>query len=413
VQFDATTPHNGTRTLTWQVNDNAGGQTNNSVAVTTTANAAFGPQITSVVGQPVNGGTVELDGTGVTVGDTINLYADGNIAVIVGTGTVGAGGTFQITTTKTYADGIHDFTAAETNASHPTIPLSPAFSVGVESIAPTGLAQKGTATNGGPIEITGTGDAVGDLITLYQNGVAVGTGTVGAGDKFDITTAKNFNDDTYSVTATDTSVDGTQTSAMSTAATAIVDSVAPTGLAQKGTATNGGPIEITGTGDAVGDLITLYQNGAVVGTGTVGAGDKFDITTTKNFNDGTYSVTATDTSVDATQVSAMSSSATAIVGSVAPTGLAQKGTATNGGPIEITGTGDAVGDLITLYQNGAVVGTGTVGAGDTFDITTTKNFNDGTYSVTATDTSVDATQVSAMSSSATAIVGSVAPTGLA
>ena len=57
------------------------------------------PTITTLVGQPVNGDAVELQGTG-EAGDTVDLYADGNTTTIVGSGTVGANGTFDITTCR-------------------------------------------------------------------------------------------------------------------------------------------------------------------------------------------------------------------------------------------------------------------------------------------------------------------------
>ena len=235
------------------------------------------------------------------------------------------------------------------------------FTVDVESTAPTGLAQVGTASNGGTIEISGTGDAAGDTITLYDGNTQVGSGLVVAGDTFDITTSAMFADGTYSLTATDTSADGTETSGPSSAVNAVVTSVAPTGLAQVGTASNGGTIKISGTGDAVGDTITLYDGNTQVGSGLVVAGDTFDITTSAMFADGTYSLTATDTSVDSTETSGPSSAVNAVVTSVAPTGLAQVGTASNGGTIEISGTGDAVGDTITLYDGNTQVGSGSGG----------------------------------------------------
>ena len=213
----------------------------------------------------------------------------------------------------------------------------------------------------------------GDTITLYNGATVIGTGIAGANGAFDIIATGPFADGTYTnITATDTSVDGTQTSAHSSAVNAVVDAIAPTGLSQKGTATNGGTIEITGTGDASGDTITLYNGATVIGTGTAGANGAFDIAATGPFPDGTYSnITATDTSADSTQTSGHSSAATAIVEAIAPTGLAQKGTATNGGTIEITGTGDASGDTITLYNGATVIGIGTAGANGAFDIIAT------------------------------------------
>jgi len=415
ITFSTTTTTAGTRTIDWTVSDIS---TSNSTSATATSmlDLRVGPQITSLVGQPVNGGTVELKGTANTPGDTIDLYADGNTTTIVGTGTVGSGDTFDITTTADFTDGKHTFTAIETNSSHPTIPASQPFAVEVEALAPTGLAQKGTATNGGTVEITGTGDVSGDTITLYNGNTVIGSGITGANGAFDIVTTASFADGTYAnITATDTSADATETSAHSTATTAVVEATAPTGLAQKGISVNGGPIEITGTGDASGDTITLYNGNTVVGSGIAGANGAFDIVTTASFADGTYAnITATDTSADATETSTHSSAATAVVTATAPTGLAQKGAATNGGTIEITGTGDASGDTITLYNGNTVVGSGIAGANGAFDIVTTASFADGTYTnITATDTSADATETSARSSAATAVVEATAPTGLA
>ena len=73
------------------------------------------PTITTLVGTPLTNQTVELKGTG-EVGDTILLYVDGNATTVVATGSVGASGTFDITTTATFGDGAHAFTAIETDS---------------------------------------------------------------------------------------------------------------------------------------------------------------------------------------------------------------------------------------------------------------------------------------------------------
>ena len=90
------------------------------------------PVITSVVGLPVNGSTVEFKGTG-EVGETVNLYADGNLTTVVGTGTVGPGGTFDITTSVTFSAGLHTFAATETDAAklRQSALSAPVFSVTV------------------------------------------------------------------------------------------------------------------------------------------------------------------------------------------------------------------------------------------------------------------------------------------
>ena len=60
------------------------------------------------------------------------------------------------------------------------------------------------------------------------------------------------------------------TSSPSTAVTVVVGATMPTDLAQQGSATNGGTVEITGTGDADGDMITLYNGTTMIGSGTAG-----------------------------------------------------------------------------------------------------------------------------------------------
>ena len=153
------------------------------------------PSITTLVGQPLNGGTVELQGTGETAGDTIDLYADGNTSTIVGTGTVIAGGTFDITTTATFADGVHTFTATEIDAANLTSAASsPAFTVDVDPTAPSITTLVGQPLTGQTVELRGTGE-VGDTVDLYADGntnTIVGSGIVGAGGTFDITTTATF-----------------------------------------------------------------------------------------------------------------------------------------------------------------------------------------------------------------------------
>ena len=256
IKFSTTSTSAGSRTIDWSVKDAA----SSSSQATSTVTVVAGPSIASLVGQPVNGGTVELKGTAITVGDTIDLYADGNMTTIVGTGTVVAGGTFDITTTADFTDGKHTFTAIETNSTNPTIPTSQPFAVEVELLAPTGLAQKGTATNGGTIEITGTGDASGDTITLYSGATVIGTGIAGRQRRVRYRDhGEPFTDGTYHHRDRHQRRWHPDQRPFEPRPRRSCESVAPTGLAQKGTAINGGTIEITGTGDASGDTITLYN----------------------------------------------------------------------------------------------------------------------------------------------------------
>ncbi len=73
AQFNATSPNGGTRTLTWVVNDEAGGNTNDSVAVTSAVNAAFPPVVTAGATATFTGGgnAVTLDFS-LTLADATN-----------------------------------------------------------------------------------------------------------------------------------------------------------------------------------------------------------------------------------------------------------------------------------------------------------------------------------------------------
>ena len=128
------------------------------------------------------------------------------MTAVVGTGTVVAGDTFDITTTAMFADGVHTFVAQETNNPNPNLPDSQPFTVDVDPNAPSITTLVEQTVNGGKVELQGSGEA-GDTIDLYADNNAntiVGTGTVGAGGAFDITTTVAFADGVHTITATET-----------------------------------------------------------------------------------------------------------------------------------------------------------------------------------------------------------------
>jgi hypothetical protein len=107
VKFNAVSPNNGVRTLTWTVNDQAGGNTNTNATFTTTVKASFGPNITAGATVNFDGGSstpVTLD-SGLTVTDTNSSTLTQATASIT-TGFV-SGDTLEIngTTSGTINDG--------------------------------------------------------------------------------------------------------------------------------------------------------------------------------------------------------------------------------------------------------------------------------------------------------------------
>ena len=139
---------------------------------------------------------------------------------MVGTTLADGSGDFDVTTTVGIGDGAHSFTATETDSFGLTSPASKGFTVDVIPTAPSITALVGQPVDNGTIELQGTGDHPGDIITLYADNdtnTVVGTASVLPDGTFDIITTATFNDGAHTFTATDTDDDG-KTSAQSSPA---------------------------------------------------------------------------------------------------------------------------------------------------------------------------------------------------
>ena len=155
MEFDATSPHSGTRTLTWSFNDDAGGNANASNSFTTTVDAVFGP----VIG---------------AAGNTVQYYQSQE----GGAGTVLDGGPNGITLT--------DATGAEIAGATITIGTPV---VGDMLVIPSGDLN-GNTLNGTSIAVIGNGTATLALSGLgtaaeYQQALRDVTYTFGGGDPTD------------------------------------------------------------------------------------------------------------------------------------------------------------------------------------------------------------------------------------
>jgi VCBS repeat-containing protein len=119
VQFNASSPNSGTRTLSWQVNDEAGANVNDSGPVTSTVNVAFGPVVVAESAALLEGttasGTAGIAGSGALHGDSDPGGGSLSISAVVG-GTVGTSvaGTYGHLTLN--ADGSYSYVADQTTA---------------------------------------------------------------------------------------------------------------------------------------------------------------------------------------------------------------------------------------------------------------------------------------------------------
>jgi hypothetical protein len=109
VKFNAVSPNSGTRTLTWEVNDQAGGNTNNSTPITTNVNVAFGASVTAGGSATYDGGTASsgpLDST-LTVSDPTSPNSVTGATVSITTGFDSSGDTLNFTT-QNGISGVYD-----------------------------------------------------------------------------------------------------------------------------------------------------------------------------------------------------------------------------------------------------------------------------------------------------------------
>src|SRR3954462_6257463 len=171
-------------------------QTSAGFAVTILPSA---PVITTQIGHPLNGDTVELKGTALP-NQTIKLYLDGSSTVFA-TGIADANGNFDIVT-PALIDGSHTIRATETDGLGLVSPLSGGFTVNVNPTAPAITALVNSPFNGGPIEVKGTGEPNRTIALYADDGTTVvGIGATNASGQFDIVTAAGLSNGGHTLTA--------------------------------------------------------------------------------------------------------------------------------------------------------------------------------------------------------------------
>ncbi|WP_353231720.1 BapA/Bap/LapF family large adhesin [Pseudomonas helleri] len=300
-------------------------------------------------------------------GSTITIK--GPTGTVIGTGTVGADGTFSITLDTAQTNGETLGVTLTDKAGN----VSQAGSVVADDTtapdAPTNIAVSADG-----LTLTGKGEAGSTVIVKNAAGEQVGTAVVGADGSFEVTLdAAQGNGTTLEVTLTD------KAGNISTATPVVVgEAVAPE--APTGLVVSADGLTVTGKGEP-GSTVTIKDSaGNVIGTGTVGDDGNFDVTLgTAQTNGETLGVTLTSPGgLTSPSISVIAGDTTA---PEAPTNLA-----VSDDGLALTGKGEA-GSTVTIKDPaGNVIGTGTVGADGTFSITLeTAQTNGETLSVTLTD----------------------------
>ncbi|MBW9090996.1 hypothetical protein JNB91_24605, partial [Rhizobium wenxiniae] len=291
---------------------------------------------------------LQLTGAG-EAGTTVTVTADG---VIVGTGTVGSGGTFTVTLNPPQVDGTElevTLTDAAGNVSDPETTST------LDTTAPD--APTNLILDGNGIDLTGEGEPGAAITVRNTAGQIVGTGTVDPDGTFSVTLSPaQVDGGDLSVVLTDaadnTSLPGTVTSQDETGPEP------PTSLVVNSSGT------LIGGGGEPGSTVTVTNAaGQVVGTGTVASDGTFSIgLSPSQVNGGELDVVLTDSAGNESDVASVNSPD--LVPPTAPAGLDVNDTGT-----ALTGNGEPGATVRVTNADGILVGTAVVGGNGTFTVT--------------------------------------------
>ncbi|EFS3076844.1 BapA prefix-like domain-containing protein [Salmonella enterica] len=391
----------GAHLLTARANDPAGNESPESISFTLRVDtqAPDAPQILSAAitsgesevllanGSITNQRMPILSGTG-ELGAIITLYNNG---AVLDTVQVNPQGSWTYPLTSNLSEGLNVLTATATDAAGNSSPTSGVFSVTLDTLPPAqpdapviGNIGNNGATNDTTPTFSGTGE-IGSTIILYNNGSEIGRTTVGDNGSWNFTPAA-LTPGTYIITVTETDVAG-NISPPSASVTFAVDTTAPANPVITFAEDNVGDVQnnvvsgattddntpvIHGTGD-IGSVITLYNGSSVLGVVTVDETGAWTLPVTSALLDGTYTLTAIAADA-AGNSSGVSNSFTftvdtvpllppvvnEILDDVAPvTGPLTDGAFTNDRTLTINGSGEN-GSTVTIYDNGAEIGTALV-----------------------------------------------------
>ena len=415
--------HSITATTTSPAGNTSGPSTPIVITVDTTApGAASGLQLnndTSGTPVPITAGGTTNDTTPVLSGtaepgSTVTVSDNGTE---LGTAIVGSNGSWSFTPTTPLETGPHSLTTTVTDPAGNTGVASTAIAFNVDTTQPdpaSGLVLNNDIT-GTPVPITNgatndttpvlTGSAeAGSTVTVLDGTTVLGSVVVGSGGTWSFTTPA-LSQGEHSLTTTVTSPIGNVSDA-SAPIVVNVDTQAPasagglqfttddgTPIAAGGSTSDTTPT-LSGTAEP-GSTVTISEGNTVLGTVVVGTGGTWSFTPTTALDEGSHSITTVVTD-PAGNSSAPTSEVVVIVDSTSPgevgnlqlsddsTGVAvpiTAGSATNDATPVLSGTAEA-GSIVTVSDNGSVLGTAIVGSDGNWSFTPTTALGDGPHSLT-------------------------------
>ncbi|EEF1054700.1 BapA prefix-like domain-containing protein [Salmonella enterica subsp. enterica serovar Typhi] len=429
----------GTHVITAVATDAAGNSSPNSTAFTLTVDttAPQTPILTSVVddvaggvtgnlanGQITNDNRPTLNGTA-EAGSVVSIY-DGD--TLLGVTSANASGAWSFTPTTGLNDGTRTLTVTATDPAGNVSPATSGFTIVVDTLAPTvplitsivddvpnntGAIGNGQSTNDTQPTLNGTAEA-NSAVSIFDNGALVATVNANASGNWSWTPTASLGQGShaYSVSAADAAGN---VSAASPSTTIIVDTIAPG--APGNLVINATGNRVTGTAEAGSTVTITSETGVVLGTATADGTGSFTATLTPAQTNGqpllafaqdkagntgiAAGFTAPDTRVPEAPI------ITNVVddGGIY-TGAIANGQVTNDAQPTLNGTAQA-GATVSIYNNGALLGTTTANASGNWSFTPTGNLTEGSHAFTATATNANGT--GSVSTAATVIVDTLAP----
>ncbi len=343
--------------------------------------------------------TVAEDGTEVTgtgePGATVMVF-DASDGSEIGTGTVGANGTFRIRFTRLFVTGGNIEVMQIDESGNVSTTSGAEVPDAVEPIEPTAtIADDGSA-------ITGTGEAGATITVTDGAGNVVATAVVqGDGSYFVPLTPAQANGETLVVSQSDAAGNP------STPVTLVAPDLTAPGAPAAGVAADGG--SISGTGEPGATVTVRDAAGNVVGTAVVAADGSYSVTLpTPQTNGEKFTVTQTDSAGNVSAIANATAPDTTV-----PLGLTA--TVSSSGTV-VTGSGEPGATVTVRDPGGNTIGTATVAANGSYNVTlSTPQTNGETVQVTQADAAGNAsapvTAVAPDFTAPAAPAGTVSPNG--
>ncbi|WP_416424031.1 Ig-like domain-containing protein [Pseudomonas sp. App30] len=372
------------------------GQTLSVTATTSTGGASLPATVVAAdttAPDPISDLALNVTGLIVTgrgeAGATVTVS---NGSTVLGTGTVGATGTFSVTLSSAQTNG-QLLSAVQADAAHNS-------STAVTLTAPDTTAPAAPSVlglNGAGLVLSGVGETGATVTVRSSAGDVLGTATV-VGGVFAVTlNAAQLNGQTLNVSQADAAGN-----VSATATLVATDVTAPATLTDLALSSSG--LQVTGKGEA-GATVTVVSGATTLGTAVVNAAGTFTVTlSSAQLNGQVLSLTQADAANNVSPASTLT--AADVQAPAAPTGVSL---AANG--LTLTGSGEIGATVTVTNAAGTALGTGTVGAGGTFTLTLNSAQLDG--QVLTVRLSDAASNVSAAASlTAPDITAPAAPTGV-